>query len=90
LYFYKFINGEGEKANTATTFVFTTDIKANMGYQTKRFYAGLKYEVERRDAFLRVLNSKIRYSYIGLEFGYRFRAPRVVKKIYKETMPPGM
>jgi hypothetical protein len=90
LYFYKFINAEDRKVNTATTFVLTADFKANVGYQTKRFYAGVKYDVERRDAFVRVLNSRITYSYVGLEFGYRFRAPRVVKKIYKETMPPGM
>jgi hypothetical protein len=90
LYFYKFINAEDKKVSTANTFVVTVDCKANVGYQSKRFYAGIKYEIERRDAFLRVLDSRIMYSYIGLEFGYRFRTPRVVKKVYKETMPPGM
>jgi hypothetical protein len=90
LYFYKFINANGYKANAERALVFNLDCKTNIGIQTKRFYGGLKYEVERRNAFLQTLNSKIVYSYVGLEFGYRFRTPRFVKKVYKETMPPGM
>jgi hypothetical protein len=90
LYFYKFIDAKDKKVGAASPFVFTIDFKANVGYQSKRFYSGIKYEIERRDAFLHVLKSHIMYSYVGLEFGYRFRTPRLVKKIYKQTMPPGM
>jgi hypothetical protein len=90
LYFYKYLNHPDEKVKGKGTLALVLDGKASLGYQSERIYAGLRYEVERRTASLQGMRTNNMYTYLGLEFGYRFKAPRVVKKVYKETMPPGM
>lgn len=30
------------------------------------------------------------FSYFGFDISYRFNTPQLVKKVYKETMPPGL
>jgi hypothetical protein len=89
-YFYKYLNHPDDKVKGKQTFIFVLDSKASLGYQSKRLYAGLRYELERRSAMLRGITSSTMYRYVGVELGYRFNTPRVVKKVYKETMPPGM
>jgi hypothetical protein len=90
LYLYKYLTHTEEKVKGKQDFVLVLDGKANVGYQSKRFYGGLRYEIERRNAVLHNLSINSIYTYLGVELGYRFGAPRIVKKIYKETMPPGM
>jgi hypothetical protein len=90
LYFYKYLNHPEEKVRGKQTFVFVLDGKASLGYQSERFYAGLKYEAESRRASLHHISRHTMFTYVGLEVGYRFNTPRVVKKVYKDTMPPGM
>jgi hypothetical protein len=89
-YFYKYLNHPDDKVKGKQTFIFVLDAKASLGYQSKRLYAGLKYELERRGAMLQGITSSNVYRYVGVELGYRFNTPRVVRKVYKETMPPGM
>jgi len=90
LYLYKYLSSLSEKANGKQAFAFVLDGKASLGYQSQRFYTGLRYEVERRHASLQSIQTNNVYSYLGLEIGYRFNAPGFIKKGYKETMPPGM
>lgn len=90
LYFYKYLNNADDKVKGKQTFVFVLDGKASLGYQSKRLYAGLRYEAERRSAALHGIEIKSVYTYFGVEVGYRFKAPHMVKKVYKDTMPPGM
>lgn len=90
LVFYKYLERSDEPANRRTTFVFVGDAKASLGYQTKRFYAGIRYETERRFGSLHELSMTTAYTYTGLELGYRFDAPSIVKEVYRKTMPPGM
>jgi hypothetical protein len=90
LYLYKYLNDVDEKVKGRQTFLSVLDGKTSLGYQSKRLYAGLRFEAERRGASLQSINVNAIYSYTGIEFGYRFDAPKVVKKVYKETMPPGM
>jgi len=90
LYFYKYLNNLNEKVKGRQTFAFVINSKASFGYQSKRLYAGLRYEMERKHASLHSIQLTTRYTYLGIELGYRFTTPRFVKKVYKETMPPGM
>ncbi len=90
LYYYKYLKLPDETASGRRAFVLTWDGKASLGYQSKRLYAGLRYEVERRVGALHSLDFKATYGYVGIELGYRFDTPRLVKKLYKETMPPGL
>jgi hypothetical protein len=90
LYLYKYLTDPNEKVKGKQTFVFVLDSKAGLGYQSERLYAGLRYEIERKHASLHSIQTNNVYIYTGLEVGYRFNAPRFLKKMYKETMPPGM
>jgi hypothetical protein len=90
LYFYKYFSSSGEDTDTKEAFVFVLDGKASLGYQSTHLYAGIRYESERRAGALQGIEMHTTYSYAGVELGYRFDAPRIVKKVYKETMPPGM
>jgi len=66
------------------------DGKASLGYQSRRLYAGLRYEAESKAGALHSMNFTAIHSYSGIELGYRFDTPPLVKKVYKKTMPPGM
>lgn len=90
LYFYKYLHDEDEKVKGRRTFMFVLDGKASLGYNSERIYGGLRIEVERRSASLYGFGMTTVYTYLGVEFGYRFNTPRIVKKVYRETMPPGM
>ncbi len=90
LYFYKYLTGPEEKVKGRHAFIFLFDNKISLGYHAERFYAGLRFETELRQGPLYNLDLQTAYSYTGIELGYRFDAPKVVKKIYKKTMPPGM
>lgn len=90
LYFYRYINSMDEVSSRRESFVFAIDGYVSLGYQSKRFYTGLRFETDRRDAALHGVKMNIVNTYTGLEFGYRFDAPRIMKKFYKKTMPPGM
>jgi len=90
LYFYKYLHHPDEKVKGRQTFIFVLDGKASLGYNSERIYGGLLIEAERRSASLHEIDITTTYTYLGVEFGYRFNTPRIVKKIYRETMPPGM
>ncbi len=90
LYFYRYINSMDEVSTRRESVVFALDGYVSLGYQSKRFYGGLRFETDRRDAALRYIKMNIVNAYTGLELGYRFNAPRAMKKFYKKTMPPGM
>ncbi|ABG59337.1 hypothetical protein CHU_2074 [Cytophaga hutchinsonii ATCC 33406] len=89
LYVNRLFTTEGI-AHKETSFQWVLDGSASIGYQSKRFYAALRYEIDGRTAALTTFRYTSVYSYIGLDVGYRFKAPTFVKKFYKDTMPPGM
>lgn len=90
LYFYRYFDSDNEVSGREHTFAFSVDGYASIGYQSQRIYAGLRYEIDGRKIGLDVLTMHLINSYLGLEFGYRFDAPRLIKRFYKKTMPPGM
>lgn len=91
LFFYRYLDHPDDKGKLYQTFAFALDSRLGVGYQSKRLYAGIRYDLERKQARLRGgLTITNQYSFLGLELGYRFNAPRFVRKMYKETMPPGM
>ncbi|PZR39658.1 MAG: hypothetical protein DI538_06400 [Azospira oryzae] len=89
-YNYKYLQTVDEKVRGRQTAVFFLDGKSSLGYQSRRMYAGVRYEAERRVGSLSSIQTKILYRYLGIEMGYRFTAPKAIKKFYKKTMPPGM
>jgi hypothetical protein len=79
-----------ELIHKETNFQWVMDGSASVGYQTNRFYAAFRVDIDGRTATLQTFRYTSVYNYIGLDIGYRFNAPRVIKKFYKKTMPPGM
>jgi len=73
-----------------TSLQWVLDGSVSVGYYTDLFYTALRCEVDGRTAPLQTFTYTSVYNYIGLDIGYRFVAPRVIKKFYKDTMPPGM
>jgi hypothetical protein len=90
LYLYKYLAATEDKVKGKHAFIFLFDNKISLGYHAEKFYAGLTFETERRQGPLHNLDLRMVYSYTGIEMGYRFNAPKFVKKFYKKTMPPGM
>ena len=91
LYLYKYLTDIDEPGVAGKqTFAWVFDGKTSIGYHTERFYAGLRFEVEHRTADLYNLSIQKNYTYTGIELGYRFDAPGVIRKFYRKTMPPGM
>lgn len=90
LYLYKYLDPAHQKTSTRGAFVFNPEGKASIGYQSRRFYGGVRYEYEWSSAALQYIGLSTVNRYIGFELGYRFSAPRIVKKVYRKTMPPGM
>jgi hypothetical protein len=90
IYFYKYLENPNQKVMGSQTLAFAFEGNASIGYQSKRLYAGVRYEIENNTVVLQGFNSKKIYASLGFEIGYRFNAPRVVKNVYKKTMPPGM
>lgn len=91
LYLYKYLDTLDQRGvDGKQAFAWVLDGKTSLGYHTRRFYAGVLFEAEHRLGALYNLDLGKRYTYTGIEVGYRFDAPRFVSKFYKKTMPPGM
>ncbi len=91
LFLYKYLRSPDERVRARSAGAFNLDTKLGLGYQSRRLYAGVRYELEYRTAALRqdlLLTGS--NAFAGIEVGYRFDAPEIVKKIYRKTMPPGM
>jgi hypothetical protein len=87
---YKFLHNLDDRVKARYDFVFLLDNKLGLGYHSRRVYAGVRYDVEARSTVLSDIDVSQIYHYMGIELGYRFNAPSIVKKVYKHTMPPGM
>ncbi len=90
LYFNRLFTFHNHLVRKETSLQLVLDGMVSLGYQSKRLYAGLRYQADSKGAKLKYISSTTVYSYIGLDMGYRFVTPKIVKKIYKKTMPPGM
>jgi len=90
LYFYRYVNTDGTTTGRRHRYVVGFDGYASAGFQAKRFYTGIKYEVNGSQAMLRDVQLNGFFTYTGITLGYRFDTPDVVRKFYRKTMPPGM
>ncbi|SHG41944.1 protein of unknown function [Chryseolinea serpens] len=90
LYVYKYLETPQQKTSARQAFVFRPEGRASIGYQSQRMYGGLRFEYDWSRAALQSITLSTANRYIGLDFGYRFTAPRAMKKFYRKTMPPGM
>ena len=90
LYFNRLYNSANHLVRKEASLQLVLDGTVSVGYQSKRTYVGLRYQAESKGAKLEYISFTTVYSYIGLDVGYRFHTPKIVKNIYKKTMPPGM
>lgn len=90
LYLSRLYTLDGKLSRKETAIQVTLDGTCCIGYQSTRFYAGLRCQIESKQAKIKYFSYSSLYGYIGLDVGYRLDAPKVLKKFYKKTMPPGM
>jgi len=90
LFIYDYTKFSDGERKSGTSFVVVLDARASIGYQSERFYAGLRYEVDRKGIKFSKAQLTTEYSYIGLELGYRFNAPGFLKKAFDKVLPKGM
>jgi hypothetical protein len=90
MYFYKYLENTDGSSEGSQTLAFAFEGNASVGYQSRRMYAGVRCELENSSVHMSGIQSRKLNTSIGVEFGYRFTAPRFVRKVYRDTMPPGM
>lgn len=90
LYINRLYSTDDKVLHKETILQWVLDGSASMGFQSKRFFAAVRFELDGRKAALNNVRYTSAYNYIGLDIGYRFIAPVIMKKFYKDTMPPGM
>lgn len=81
---------DDNRVHKSTSIAFVLDANVSLGYQSERLYAGLRYQFDSKNVAFRKVDMVSLFSYFGIDVGYRFKAPKFVKKVYKATMPPGM
>ncbi len=90
LYVYNYFTKEDNLVHKGTSIAFVLDANVSLGYQSERLYAGLRYQFDSKNVAFNKVNMTSLFSYFGIDVGYRFKAPKIVRKVYKATMPPGM
>jgi hypothetical protein len=90
LYINRLYSTDDKVVHKETNFLWGLDGSASVGYQSKRFFAAINFQLDGRTAALNNVRYTSAYNYIGLDIGFRFVAPRVMKRFYEYTMPPGM
>lgn len=86
LYLYKYTRFSDGSSKSGQSFVVVFDGRASLGYQSERFYIGLRYEGDSRGAQIDHVHITTQYSYIGFEVGYRFKAPGFLKKGFDKVL----
>ena len=86
LYLYKYTRFSDGSSKDGQSFVVVFDGRASLGYQSERFYIGLRYEGDSRGAKIDHVRITTQYSYVGFEVGYRFKAPGFLKKGYDKIL----
>lgn len=89
-YVYNYFTKDENLVHKGTSIAFVLDGNVSLGYQSERFYAGIRYQADSKSVTFNTVSINSLFSYIGFDLGYRFVAPNFVKKVYKQTMPPGM
>ena len=90
LYFYKYLEDPQQKTRAHEAFVFRPEGRVSIGYQSQRMYGGVRFEYDWSHAPLQFITLSTANRFIGFDVGYRFTAPRAMRKFYRKTMPPGM
>ncbi len=90
LYTNRLYASDEQRIKAETSLLWTLDGSVNIGYQSDRFYAAARCDLDSRTTGLHNMDLTSVYNYIGIDIGYRFKAPQFIKKFYRKTMPPGM
>ena len=87
---YNYYTKDESRVHKGVSLAFVIDANVSLGYQSERLYAGLRYQFDTKNVAMHSVDMTSLFGYFGLDVGYRFKAPKLVKKVYEETMPPGM
>jgi hypothetical protein len=90
LYVYNYFTKDENLVHKGVSIAFVLDANVCLGYQSERLYAGLRYQFDSKNVTFTQVGMRSLFSYFSIDIGYRFKAPKLVKKVYKATMPPGM
>ncbi|MBC7486432.1 MAG: DUF4421 family protein [Cytophagaceae bacterium] len=90
LYVYNYFTKDDNRVHKGVSIAFVVDASACVGYQSERLYAGLRYQFDSKNVVFNKVDMVSLFGYVGIDVGYRFKAPKLIKKVYKATMPPGM
>lgn len=90
LYFYNYFTEGDIRVQKGTSIAIVLDGSISLGYQSERLYAGIRYQADSKRVKMNTVEIDTLFSYFGFDLGYRFNTPKFVKKVYKDTMPPGM
>lgn len=90
IYIYNYFNEDNIRVEKGGSIALVIDGNVSLGYHSERIYAGLRYQADSKQLKMNSIIMNTKFSYFGFDIGYRFKAPRIVKKVYKDTMPPGM
>ena len=89
-YVYNYFTKDENLIHKGTSIAFVLDGNVCLGYQSERFYAGFRYQADSKSVTFNTVSLNSLFSYVGFDVGYRFEAPKFMRKFYKQTMPPGM
>lgn len=90
LYFYNYFTKDDLLVKKGTSIAIVVDGSVGLGYQSERLYAGIRYQADSKHVKMNTVEIRTLFSYFGFDIGYRFKAPKFIRKVYKDTMPPGM
>lgn len=82
---YRFIDNNNNTLYKSTSITAFFEQRAALGYHSKRFYAGLKFTADQIQVQTRDYKVGNLFGAITLDVGYRFNAPGILKKVYKNT-----
>lgn len=82
---YKFIDNNNNVLNKNTSVTAFFEQRFAIGYHSKRFYAGLKFTADQIQVQTKDYKVGNLFGAVTLDVGYRFNAPGILKKVYKNT-----
>ena len=80
LYFYNYFTEDDIRVQKGTSIAVVLDASVGLGYQSERFYAGIRYQADSKHAKMNTVEMKTLFSYFGFDLGYRFKAPKSLRK----------
>lgn len=86
-YRYNYKREPNDNRYKSSSFAYILEGEASIGYQTERFFTGLHYEWKNVNSSVNDANLYWYNGFLGIQLGYRFKAPTLFKKAYNIIFP---